>query len=337
MNWRSLKFILLLSVLINAECWSQESIVNCTDSAFCIPSVVGLPRSKGVEIKREIVRDYGIRSNSDQRYGNANAEVLRNRRWSFKLRLPVVVKDNIKIAAGIRYFVEEFNFENSENIDYTFYQNLENKSLKSLRGDVFIMKPTRGNKYYLLRVSAGLNGDYTIDDQPTADFLRFSVAPLLGWKKNDYVSYAVGLAYSYNFGRRTLVPVFAYNKTFNSQWGLESVLPAEAKIRYNTLNQKNYMYLKAELNGANYGVRLGDENNELTYLDKSEVRFLISWEREIHDWLWFSIESGFRSNIDFDLSDSATIDSNQLINNDLNLAFTYGFSLFLVPPRKFLK
>ena len=76
---------------------------------------------------------------------------------------------------------------------------------------------------------------------------------------------------------------------------------------------------------------------ELAHRDKSEVRFLLCWEREIHDWLWFSIESGIRSNIDFDLSDSPTLQSDQLIENRLNHAFTYGFSLFVVPPRRFLK
>lgn len=334
----SIRLTLILTLIYTSQiCVGQGSIINCNDSTFCIPGVVGLPRSKGIEIKREIVRDYAIRSTSSEEFGNANAEIIRNRRWSLKARFPIVLKDNIKIAGGIKYFVEEFNFERPGDIDYAFYQNLEDKSLKSLRSDLFIMKPTRTNKYYLLRISAGLNGDYTSDNQATVDFLRFSIAPLIGWKKNDYVSYAVGVSYSYSFGRRRIFPIFAYNKTFNSQWGIESVLPAEAKLRYNSLNQKNYMYLKAQLNGANYGLRLEDQNNELMYLDKSEVRFLLCWEREIHDWLWFSIESGFRSNIDFDLSDSPTLRSEQLIENDLNIAFTYGFSIFVVPPRKFLK
>ncbi|MEM7108657.1 MAG: DUF6268 family outer membrane beta-barrel protein [Bacteroidota bacterium] len=334
---QSIFSILLVLVFSPNLVYSQESVLNCTDSAFCVPGVIGLPRSKGIVIKREVVRDYAIRSSSAEEYGNAEADVIRNRRYSFKLRFPIVVKDNISIAGGIKYFVEEFNFENPQPTDYSFYQNLEDKSLKSLRADLFVMKPTRTNKYFLLRVSAGLNGDYTVSNAPTTDFLRFSIAPLIGWKRNDYVSYAFGVGYSYSFGRRRVFPVLVYNKTFSNQWGMESVLPAEAKLRYNTLNQKNYMYLKAELDGANYGLRLEDQNDQITFLEKSEVRFLISWEREIHDWLWFSIESGFRTNIDFDLTDSPTIRSDRLIENNLNIAFTYGFSLFIVTPRKFLK
>ncbi len=327
-------FFLLGSISLS---YGQESIVNCTDSVFCVPGVVGLPRSKGIVIKREVVRNYSIRSSSEEEFGNAEADVIRNRRYSFKVRFPLVLKDNIKIAGGIKYFFEEFNFENLQPAGYSFYQNLEDKSLKSFRTDLFVMKPTRTNKYFLLRVSAGLNGDYTAENTPNSNFLRFSIAPLIGWKRNEFVSYAFGAGYSYSFGRRRIFPILVYNKTFNSQWGIESVLPAEAKLRYNSLNQKNYLYLKAELDGANYGLRLGDQDNEITYLEKSEVRFLLSWEREIHDWLWFGIESGFRTNIDFDLTDSPTLRSDRLIENRLNIAFTYGFSLFVVPPRKFLK
>ncbi len=334
---KQLTYILLCIIACSYDLKGQGSIVNCTDSTFCVPGVVGLPRSKGIEIKREIIRDYGIRSSSDEAFGSSQAEVLRNRRWSFMLRLPVVMKENFKLAAGVKYFVEEFNFENSGGIEYPFYQNLENKSLRSIRGDIFLVKPTRTNKFFLLRLSGGLNGDYTSDDFSSDDFLRFSVAPLIGWKKNDYVSYAVGLAYSYNFGRRSIYPLFAYNKTFNNQWGFESVLPAQAKLRYSTLNQKNYLYLQAELNGANYGLRLEPDINRLMYLDKSEVRTLLIWEREIHDWLWFSVEAGFRYNINFDLSNSPSINSSQIVDNRLNEAFTYGFSIFIVPPRKFLE
>ena len=334
---KPLAYTMILITAIHSGLLAQGSIVNCTDSTFCVPSVVGLPRSKGVEIKREITRDYGIRSESDESFGDSQAEVLRNRRWSFMLRLPVVMKDNITIAAGVKYFVEEFNFEDSENLEYPFYQNLENRSLRSIRGDVFVVKPTRTNKYFLLRLSGGLNGDYTSDAFSSDDFLRFSIAPLIGWKKNDYVSYAVGLAYSYNFGRRTIYPLFAYNKTFNNQWGFESVLPAEAKLRYSTLNQKNYLYLKAELNGANYSLRLEPDDGRLMYLDKSEVRTLFVWEREIHDWLWFSLEAGMQANINFDLSNSPNINSEQLVDNRLREAFTYGFSIFIVPPRRLLE
>lgn len=320
---------------ISYDCRAQDTILNCTDSAFCVPGVSGLPRSKGIVIKRELVRDYRIVSESDG--GNASAEIRRNRRWELKLRAPIILKDGFKMAAGIKYYVEEFNFEHPESLDFPFYKNLENRSLRSIRGDIYMIKPTRTNKYYILRLSGGLNGDYGSESFARGDFFKFSVSPLMGWKKNDYVSYAFGVAFSYSFGRRRIYPLFVYNKTFNSQWGLESVLPAEVKIRYSTLNQKNYFYGKAELHGANYSVRLDEAKQDLVFLNKSEVRLLLSWEREIHDWLWFGVEGGIRSNINFNLSDDATIRSDVVVENSLKPALVYNFSIFVVPPRKLLK
>ena len=311
---------------------AQEPIVNCTDSVFCVPGVVGLPRSKGIVIRREIVRDYAIRSESDDE--NASAEIRRNRRWEFKLRAPLMLKDNFKMALGLKYYVEEFNFENPDNLDYTFYKNLENRSLRSIQGQLFMIKPTKTNRYYILRVSGGLNGDYQSDSFGKGEFFKFSISPLVGWKKNDYVSYAFGVAFSYGFGRRSIYPIIAYNKSFNTQWGIESVLPAQIKLRYSTLNQKNFYYATTELHGANYSIRFDEADNDLLYLNKAEVRFLLSWEREIHDWLWFSIEGGLRSNISFDLTNSTALNSEVLVNNDLKSAFVYGFSIFVVPPRK---
>ncbi|MEL7003903.1 MAG: DUF6268 family outer membrane beta-barrel protein [Bacteroidota bacterium] len=306
------------------------------DSSFTAPSVIGLPRSKGLVISREIIRDYRIRSTSDQPFGNSSGEIRRNRRWEFKLRLPVLLKENLKIAAGVQYSVEEFNFDDGPN-SYPFYQNLEDRPLRSIRGDVIIIKPTRTKRFYILRVSGSLNGDYDDSDFSNGDFFRFSVTPLIGWKKNDYTAFGFGASLSYNFGRRAIFPVITYNHSFNNKWGVEAILPANAKLRFSTLDQKNFFYLKTELKGNNYSVRLEETQNELFFLNNSEVRFLMTWEREIHDWLWFGVESGLRSNINFDLSDSPQLNAEALVDNDIRAAFVFNFSLFVVPPRKFLK
>lgn len=310
-------------------------MINCNDSTFCIPGVEGLPRTKGIVITRELVRDYRI--NTDLENGLTDeAEIRRNRRWTFKLRAPILLKDNIKIGAGLKYFVEEHNFEDPESLNNDFYKNLEDRPLRSIRADVFIMKPTRGNKYFLLRVSGALNGDFDGIDL-TSNYFKFSIAPLIGWKRNNYLSYAVGIAYSEIFGRRSIYPVFAYNHTFSPRWGIESILPAELKLRYNSLDKKNFMYLKAELAGSNYTLNFFENREEPVFLQKSEVRFMFNWEREIYDFLWFGVEAGVRKNINFNLSETANIRAERLVENHLNEAFVANISIFIVPPRKFLE
>ncbi len=319
---------------------AQESILFCSDSSFCIPSVIGLPRSKGLVIKQEFVTDYGISSKSKIDGTSEDREVRLNKRFELKVRAPILQKPNIKLAIGFDYFVEEFNFESSINSDFSFYENLEEKPLRSIAGSVFLVKPFIGNKYFLMRVKSELSGDYNKSNLPTNKFLRLSIAALYGIKRNDFTSYAFGFAYRHNFGRNSVLPVISINHSFNAQFGFESILPIKASLRYSTLNKKNYFYFKSELKGTNYNLNLSNpgpyENPEL-FLRKTEIRFLLSYERELHDWLWFGIESGLRSNLAFNLSGNAKRSTDILIDNNLKSAIVYNFSIFIVPPRKFLE
>ncbi len=53
--------VLILSYLPSV---AQEPAIICSDSIFCVPGVVGLPRTKGIHFKYERILDYGIHSYS---------------------------------------------------------------------------------------------------------------------------------------------------------------------------------------------------------------------------------------------------------------------------------
>lgn len=300
-----------------------------------------MPRTKGIEIKQERVLDYRINSRSEQNnIGDNTGEVGLNRRWRISIRLPILLKKNIKVAMGFRYYHEEYRFEDTGRADYPFYNSLEDKSLRSIGGALYVIKPFLGNKYFLLRLSANLNGDYFLETASKKDFLKFSISPLLGWKKSPYLSFAAGLAYSYDFGSANIYPIFSYNRTFNNHWGIESILPVQVKLRYRA-DDSNFLYFTTELNGANYRIRLEEDpvlsDEPALHLNKSEIRFILSYEREIHDWLWFNIESGFRSNLEFSLRSEAGRNAPMLIDNDFRAALIFSAGIFIVPPRKFLE
>jgi hypothetical protein len=328
----------IFAVLWTVGSQAQERAIRRKDSTYCVPGVLGVPRVKGVIIKQEQFLDYGIKSKGET--GEiTKAEIRRNRRWDFKVKAPIIIKENFKAVVGLSYSLAEFYFENPNTLTLPFHQNLEDRSLKSVKGDVVLVKPTLGRKYYILRLSAGFNGDYNSErfGEDKSEFLKYSITSLVGWKKNDYLSYAVGVSLGYNFGKKSIVPIFSYNRTFNRRWGIESVLPSSAKLRYNTLNKKSYFYFTTEFKGANYSLNLSDSQNSLIYLDTSELRLMLIWEREIHDWLWFGIESGYRKNISFDLADSPDIGSDIIIDTSLNDAFVFNLSIFIVPPRRFFE
>ena len=326
--------LLLLSLLTYMTVSGQVVDSHSRDSlAYCEPSIEGAPRAKGVIVKREIVTNYRIDSSDGQTSQSAEVEI--NRRWELKARVPLILRDHLNVALGINYSVEEFRFENADQLNFPFYKQLESRSLKSLASNLYIVKPFRGNKYIIARISGSLNGDYE-KNSSTSQFLKVSITPLLGWKKDPRTGYGAGLSLNYRFGRRTLVPVFFYERMFNQQWGVEMLLPVMFKLRYGSVNQKNYWSFKTELNGNNYNIDLKEDGSFL-FLNKSEVRFLVSYEREIHDWLWLGVESGLRANFNFDLTDSPARGTDPVIANSFNEAFVFNFSVFLVPPRKFFE
>ncbi len=301
---------------------------------------MGLPRAKALIVKYELQPEYKITSTAKQgNYGNSEAKVDRNRRLDFRLRFPIINKPSLTIAAGIKYTHEEFRFANAAGNNYSLYKDLEDRPLKSLGLHFYVVKPTRTKKYFILRASFDLNGDYTSSNIGKIDFLKFSISPLIGWKQNENLSYALGVSYGYTFGVPLVIPVFSINKNFNCHWGIESLLPVNIRLRY-TPNPKNYFYTGLELAGSSY--RLESKGTAFSTYDKlhlfrSELRATVNYERELHDWLWFGIEAGYRDNIFFNLTNGARSRSNIIIDNRLKAAPVINASLFVVPPKGLLK
>jgi hypothetical protein len=188
-----------------------------------------------------------------------------------------------------------------------------------------------------------LNGDYSPTDLPNTDFLKISLTPVFGFRKTPYFTYGVGVNYGYAFGRRTFAPVFIYSRTFNSHWGVDAALPASLKVRRTSDNQKSILYGIAELNGANYTLRVVDSvfaKYPTLSLQKSEIRTLITWERELYDFIWMSVSGGVRGNIRFRIAEKdkfAIRSPDVLIVNRMKPAMFFNVSLFFVPPKRFMK
>jgi len=330
---------ILLVLTITSRC--QEIFSWSKEREYCNPSVIGLPRAKAVIVKFELHPDYKIISTGKSgSFGNSEGEIKRNRRWDFRVRFPIVNKPSLIIAGGLKYTNEEFRFSDLSGVNsYPLYQHLEDKPLKTAGIHFYVVKPTKNKKYFILRTSFDLNGDYGSDKFGKKEFLKFSITPLIGWKQNDNLSYAVGFTYGYTFGKPLIVPVFSYNKNFSCHLGIESVLPISLKLRY-TKNEKNYLYTGLELAGASY--RLDNEGTPFAdynklHLFRSELRYTVNYEREIHDWLWFGIEAGYRQNLRFSLNNGPRTRSDVIISNKLKGSALINASIFMVPPQKFMK
>lgn len=333
-------FIIFILIFPSIQVFSQEIFTWSKEKAYCNPSVIGLPRAKALVLKYELQPGYTIKSTGKLgNYGDSEGKINRNRRVDFRLRFPIVHKSSLTIAAGLKYTHEEFRFSDDHAMNYPFYKEMEDRSLKSAGVHFYVVKPTLNKKYFILRTSFDLNGDYGSDKFGKKEFLKFSITPLIGWKQNENLSYAVGFTYGYTFGVPLILPVLSYNKNFNCNFGIESVLPLSIKFRY-TKNEKNFLYAGVELGGASY--RLDNEgtffnNYNKLHLFRSELRYTLNYEREIHDWLWFGVEAGFRQNLRFNLTNGPRGSSDVIIKNKLGGASLINASIFVVPPKFFMK
>lgn len=339
---RIVHHICCLILMINASLFSlhaQDIFSWAKEKEYCNPSVVGLPRAKALIIKYEVLPDFKIKSEDKLgSYGNSNGEIIHNHRLDLRIRFPILNRPSITIAGGIKYTTEEFRFDRGTAASYPFYKDMEDRPLKSAGLHFYVLKPTKTNKYFILRASFDLNGDYGSSKFGKTEFLKFSITPLIGWKKNENLSYAVGFSYGYTFGRPLVVPVISFNKNFNCNFGLESILPISIRFRYSS-NPKNYMYAGVELSGASY--RLDNEGTAFSnylalHLFRSELRYTVSYEREIHDWLWFGLEAGYRQNLRFNLTNGPRGTADVIIHNRLIGAPLINASIFVVPPEGLL-
>jgi len=333
-------------LLFSPVCLLSQKSIGKNDTAYCDPRVNGLARPTGISFEYEKIFDYKIQSTSNvDYYPDGNGAVNYNRRMKFKFKIPVINKNRFKLTYGFSYSHEEFRFKAPDELQYAFYQSLEDKSLKSLGSDFNFIFSRKNNTFFGLKVNISLNGDYYRSDATLLDFVRVSAGPVFGIKKNDNLMYGFGFAYSYAFGDPSLSPVVLYYHTFNEKWGVEAVLPFEAKIRYN-IYSGGLLYAGAETRGASYNIHLDDpqlSNNSSVELRHSEIKFFVSLHKEIYDFLWFRVNTGYRHNLNFNLAESnrnrsATnfFDRDYIIESDLEGAFFINFSLNIVAPKKWM-
>ncbi|MBX9853261.1 MAG: hypothetical protein K2X86_16070 [Cytophagaceae bacterium] len=306
------------------------------EKKFCDPKLVGMSRSKGLVFAYERTLNSKISStSSDTAIGNGSATVRGNNKLDFKLRIPVFNKPYLKIIVGFKYFFEEFKFDAPEGLNYYLYQNLEDKNLKTIGGNINILKPVNETTYLGIRFSSDLNGDYSADEFPKASFLKWSISGIFGWKKCETRTMGVGIHYSYTFGRRSIYPAFIFNNTFNRHWGIEALLPANLKIRHN-FSEKTLLYAGYEIDGAAYHIKINNPpfaNYPSLEFRRSSIKYSIDFEREIHDWLWLGVSAGIRQPLSLKLAKNASARKDVLINNKLSIAPYFNLSIFIVPPR----
>ncbi|PCJ64337.1 MAG: hypothetical protein COA58_13365 [Bacteroidetes bacterium] len=303
----------------------------CDSTGYCIPSIDGLPKPKGFELKYRRIRDYEIKTKiGENRY---TGRVDRNRETTIKLILPVVRKDHFMMALGAKYEVEEFRFDNHTKNNNSFYKYLEDKPLRSVGLTAYMGKSLIGDKFIMGRVNTRLSGD--IDKSKLINYFRSTVSIIYGQKRSSTISWGVGLTYNNTFGRQLVLPVLSYNRRFTDKLSTRILLPVDIQFNY-LINEKNVLRWSNKLSGDNYYINSEPIATQNFYLSKSDFFSTLAYERELYDFIWVSTNVGYHINYKFDLSTTNKLLSTDAsaISNSVQNAFSFQISLFFVPPKK---
>lgn len=341
---RRFVILLFLSLSITDLCLTQERPIffgedndensNFSIHCLCRPGVQNKTRSRGLEIA--YIRNAGgaIRAENGFLTGRpSRIDHIEN--LIFKLKLPLVNTEGVKVLAGFTYRPEKYYFD-TVGVDYApIFRHINGQNLKNTGFEVFGTKSFNDRHYGVLRVKASFNGDYNGLASLRSQYAIYNVTSVFGVKKSDDLEYGFGLTYTSSFRNTTILPFLVYNRNFSEKWGIESVLPALAVLRYN-FSPNTILTTGFRYNSRSYSLDVPDNNRDVIYeMNHSEVRFLLSAEKRLVPWIWLDAEVGYQLNFSTDFTVDELPEASFQVENDNNIYFKIG--LFLSPPDSFMK
>jgi hypothetical protein len=196
--------------------------------------------------------------------------------------------------------------------------------------------------YSSMRLRLSLNGDYKGWMDFDSPYRTYSAIFGLGKKVTDYEEWAVGITLSSNQVRTIPVPFFAYNRTWNEKWGIETALPGRAFLRRNC-GRDNAIMIGAEYHSKFYALNWTDDpggptlNSEFepTFLRYNGFRTVVHYEHRLSKWFWIYTQAGAYLPWQTRFNDIADVDRE--ITLDVGMRPLFRLGLFLAPPAEMLR
>lgn len=288
-------------------------------------------RPKIAEISVESLVDYQATSSSET--GNSlTTKIEDDKLYKIKLAVPLKLKGKSKMGLQLKYYRQRFNFDDDASVHQDeLFNYLSNQTFVNT-GARFIYKRNKSESECISFLAGAelrsdqlqwnansalyyINGTYVKDLSPT--------------KKIGFGAHAAS-----SLGNFGLYPLFIYETALSKRLTTELILPKSATLRYR-VNDKTFISAKASFRGWRYNLSntIPDSDQAFT-LRRSDAQFTLSYEKEIHDWLWLGIETGYNKNLRYVMTNPGAR-SRDAINTLRSKDATYlSFSIFVVPPRK---
>jgi hypothetical protein len=294
------------------EDFSEYDNVTYTDTkskVFCNPKILDLSPQRFVSVAFDAQLPHTLSVSEIGKYstslkeGEINEKAELNYVGGLRLfaNIPVISKNSIVWQVGLNYWDVNYQVKDRTLIGAKSNSSIDEiqKGLTTAGLHSTLYKPLNEKQFILLQVSADLNGNYSIANPQSLNYLRYSAALLWGKRPSDRKQWAIGISRTYRVGEMNYIPVFMFNWTAPSRkWGTEILFPARAHVR-KKFNPSNLMLIGYELEGQTY--RLNDllVQNRSLELRRGELRLRTEFQKKLFGFIWGSLQVGYRQNYSY--------------------------------------
>ena len=280
---------------------------------YCSPKIEGLSPAKLISIGYDYQMGYTMKADTFRRLGSVaplmpdSARVLTSNGLRFGCNIPVISRTDLVWQMGANYWEQRYKFEDPSALKNPMLKSLSENGLRTMGINTTLFKPLNDVKFLLFQGSADLSGDYQFGKFMPLKYTKYSAALIYGKRTSEKKQWGVGVARTYRVGELNYIPIIFYNSTdVANKWGTEILFPARAHVR-RTINSRNMLFAGYELEGQSYRLwRSNDQTgfnlrNEDVEIRRGEIRLRAVYEFSLKDFIWMSIQAGYRINYRYDV------------------------------------
>ena len=282
---------------------------------FCSPKIEGLSPAKLISFGYDYQFGYQMSADtlrSIQMPANYNlnpqtGEVLRSHGMRLGFNIPVISQTNLVWQLGANYWEQRYDFKDPQNLQNPLLKTLSEHGLRTMGINTTVFKPFNDKYFMLFQGSADYSGNYSLKSMMPLNYLKYSAALIFGKRPTELKQWGVGVARTYRVGEINYIPVVLFNSTDQAnKWGTEILFPARAHVR-RTINSRNMLFAGYELEGQSYrlwntaSVDGYDMQADELEVRRGEIRLRLIYEFALKDFIWMSVQAGYRINYRFDV------------------------------------
>ncbi len=336
LRMKNLFRVLLIVSLTAGTSWGQKVIIPELPDVLkekLIPSVGLLQtRPRAAAIEYSMSSPYRLETTFPNK---VEGRMLSEERFLFKYKIPVLLKDNVKILLGHNFERTTFTLEQKFIEDSALVGQISNLHLKGNRFTIYGSYDLTETSSLNGALSISFNGNYGQFVNFDEKYRIFRTIAMYRKSPNANNDWGVGLYYKKGFRSTTFLPFGLWNKTFSKKWGFEAVLVTQFYMRYN-LNTENIFLFGYQYLSEDYSVDVNLESYETAYEFKwPKINFTGRWQHRFLPFLWTEIEGGFQYN----WRPGMQLEVGEIPENGIDIkshSLMFNVVLFIAPPDKWL-